>query len=94
MKKQKSTIDEQLSSLDELSWRADRTIRRNRAILWSDIDELKGNLRAAAQRFLDLADIIEQNPTYDAVSFLRTSGRRYMWLAENCMKHDDQVTAP
>jgi hypothetical protein len=87
-KKPKVDLIEEQVKLDESMWRMERSLRRQREVLWSDIDNLKENLRAAAQRFLDVADILEKNPKYEAVSFLRASGKRYMWEVENGMADD------
>jgi hypothetical protein len=48
----------------------------------NEVERLKLQLREAAQRFLDVADILEKEKDYNAVGFLRASGKRYMQEAE------------
>jgi len=59
------------------SFDIDTEIRRQRAIQASDVQFLRESLLAAAERFSDLADLIEKADGYNPVSFMRASAARY-----------------
>jgi hypothetical protein len=55
----------------------ERMVRHQHAIAASDFQHLKDCLRSAADRFADVADLMEKDPNYRPVGFLRTSAERY-----------------
>jgi hypothetical protein len=60
----------------------ERQIRHQQAIRASDVKNLIDSLRNAADRFADLADLIEKDRSYDPVNFMRASAERYRRIAE------------
>lgn len=59
-----------------------RTTRHMQAVARSDYEHLKQCLLEASRRFADLADIIERDPSYDPVAFMRASAERFQAEAE------------
>lgn len=55
----------------------DKQFRHMQAINHSNYLHLKSCLREAASRFADIADSLEKDRSYDPVSFMRASAKRY-----------------
>lgn len=69
--------ENRLSAMRASSVEFEKHLRHQQAAAHSDYLHLKNCLREAAQRFADLADIIEKDPAYDAVGFMRASAERF-----------------
>jgi hypothetical protein len=63
----------------------EKWLRHRMAIHRSDYEHAVDCLRSAAMRFKDLADIIENDPKYDPVSFLKSSAKQYEKEANELM---------
>ncbi len=68
--------DEQRAAQREFA--LNRSLRHLQAAAQSDVEELQRNLFEAAQRFMDLADMLEKRPSADHCAFMRASARRYV----------------
>lgn len=67
-------------NFDDIQFRLDTEIRRKRAAFKSDMDHLRDTLHSAADRFSDVADLLEK-PDPDIrhlAAFLRRSAERYV----------------
>lgn len=69
-----------MSTADQV--KMEKQVRHMQAAAHSDYLHLKQQLLSAAERFADLAAIIERDRSYDPVSFLRASAERYKAEAE------------
>lgn len=61
---------------DQFEVSINRQLRHMQAASDSDYKHLKECLLNAAQRFTDVADLLEKDRSYDPVSFLRASAAR------------------
>lgn len=55
----------------------EKMLRHQQAIQRSDFDHLRECLKQAAERFADIADLMEKDPNYRPIEFLRASAERY-----------------
>lgn len=70
-------------TLNEMSARMERMSRHQAAITSSDMEHLRSTLHMAADRFDDLAKMLEEDRTYDPVHFMRQSAARCRLAADN-----------
>lgn len=63
-------------SMSDILFDMEQRVRRNQAMVASDVQFLRENLRSAADRFTDLAIMVEVGQKIDA-EFLRTSAERF-----------------
>lgn len=71
-------MTDEIDNMQDAAFKAETEARRRQAVFASDYAELRRNLLAAADRFADLADLIEQDhPDCKHLSFMRESAKRY-----------------
>lgn len=69
------------SALADLQFEGEKRSRHAMACHASDVQELRTNLAAAAERFSDLADLLEKDGHTAHVRFCRASAERYRRVA-------------
>lgn len=65
------------NAMADAAYQIERAVRHQQATSASDFQHLRNCLREAAQRFFDIADLIETDASYNPVPFLRASANRY-----------------